>query len=277
MDELASTDVQQYIHPATIDVVPVHHPAIHALSLVLDDLIQSTREEIYSSVQEEGEKEARALSRSARMLHLLLADLPIPAELGERYSTLLMLRKYLYGMTARSFRRFLHHPVLASQIDLERIMKDWPLTTPKTLQVRDLATQANKIVAISSYLPVVAEIEGLLSKAKVRTFTLTGRVLDKGPVIAQFKAAKPPAALILSPVGERDLDIPDADLLIICDVVNTTKTIYQKMKRTRGGRVVFLTYADTSEVGKVRRLIDNIMQKYPWSTCLGDTSALKKD
>jgi ERCC4-related helicase len=117
----------------------------------------------------------------------------------------------------------------------------------------------------------------LLSKAKVRTFTLTGRVLDKGPVIAQFKAAKPPAALILSPVGERDLDIPDADLLIICDVVNTTKTIYQKMKRTRGGRVVFLTYADTSEVGKVRRLIDNIMQKYPWSTCLGDTSALKKD
>jgi len=277
MDELAGTDVQQYIHPTTIDVVPVHHPAIRALSLVLDDLIQSTREEIYTSVQEEGEKDAKALPRSARLLHLLLAQLPIPEELGRRYSTLLMLRKYLYGMTARSFRRFLHHPVLASQIDVERIMKDWPLTTPKTLQVRDLAMHHGKTVAISSYLPVVAEIDGLLSKAKVQTFALTGRVPHKEPVIAQFKAAKPPAALILSPVGERDLDIPDADLLIICDVVNTTKTIYQKMKRTRGGRAVFLTYADTSEVAKVRRLIDNIMQKYPWSTRLGDTSALKTE
>lgn len=277
MDELAGTDVQQYINPTTIDVVPVHHPAIHALSLVLDDLIQSTREEIYASVQEESEKDARALPRSARLLHLLLAQLPIPEELGQRYSTLLMLRKYLYGMSARSFRRFLHHPVLASQIDIERIMKDWPLTTPKTLQVRDLAMHHGKTVAISSYLPVVAEIDGLLSKAKVQTFILTGRVPDKEPVIAQFKAAKPPAALVLSPVGERDLDIPDADLLIICDVVNTTKTIYQKMKRTRGGRVVFLTYADTSEIAKVRRLIDNIMQKYPWSTRLGDTSALKTD
>ena len=40
------------------------------------------------------------------LLHLLLADLPISEELGQRYSTLLMLRKYLYGMTTRSFRRF---------------------------------------------------------------------------------------------------------------------------------------------------------------------------
>jgi ERCC4-related helicase len=277
MDELAGTDVQQYIRPTIIDVVPVRHPAVHALSLVLDDLIQSTREEIYKSVQEESGKEARAVPRSARLLHLLLAQLPISEELGQRYGTLLMLRKYLYGMTTRSFRRFLHHPVLASQIDLERILNGWPMTTPKTLQVRDLATHTRKTVVISSYLQMVAEVERLLTKARVQTFSLTGRVPDKEPVIAQFKAAKPPAALVLSPVGERDLDIPDADLLIICDVVNTTKTIYQKMKRTRGGRVVFLTYADTSEVAKVRRLIENIMQKYPWSTRLGDTTALKAD
>jgi ERCC4-related helicase len=75
-------------------------------------------------------------------------------------------------------------------------------------------------------------------------------------------------------VGERDLDLPDADLLIICDTVNTTKTIYQKMKRSRGGRVVFLVYSDTSEVPKLRRLFDNIMQRYPWSTKLGNTAIL---
>jgi hypothetical protein len=46
------------------------------------------------------------------------------------------------------------------------------------------------------------------------------------------------------------------------------------MKRSRGGRVVFLVYSDTSEVPKLRRLFDNIMQRYPWSTQLGNTANL---
>ncbi|MFW9935991.1 MAG: helicase-related protein, partial [Candidatus Thorarchaeota archaeon] len=121
---------------------------------------------------------------------------------------------------------------------------------------------------------VVSEIDELLKTKGIRTFQLTGRTPDKQAVLAEFKQASPPAAVILSPVGERDLDLPDTDLLIICDTVNTTKTIYQKMKRSRGGQVVFLIYANTSEVGKLRRLLDNIMERYPWSTRLGDTSSL---
>ncbi len=276
MAELAGTDVQDFIHPTTIDVVPVHNQVIRALSIVLDDLIQSTREEIYQVVQEERGEDTTALPRQARVLHLILEELPIPEELGQRYSGLLMLRKYLYGMTSGSFRRFLHHPILEPQIDVKRIMRDWPTTTPKAIQVRTIINKTGKTVILSSYLHVVREIDQLLQKAGVKSFTLTGRTPDKQAVLAKFKAAKPPAALILSPVGERDLDLPDADLLIICDVVNTTKTIYQKMKRTRGGRVAFLTYAETSEVSKVRRLIDNIMDRYPWSTRIGDTTQASK-
>ncbi len=271
MDELSGTDVDDFIDPTIINTVKVQNNPIKAVSLVLDALIKSTRDEIYQTVREERDIEGDALPGSARLLHLLLEELPISDDLAQRYSGLLMIRKYLYGMSASSFRRFLHHPVVAPKIDVERLLSEWPRVTPKALKVCQLVDMSGKTVIISSYLHVVSEINRLLGKAGVQALSLTGRTRDKQAVLAEFKAAQPPAALILSPVGERDLDLPDTDLLIICDVVNTTKTIYQKMKRSRGGQVIFLAYGETSEEEKVSRLIDNIMQRYPWSTKLGKT------
>jgi len=275
MEELAGTDVKEYIRPTTIDVASVDSPVVRALSMVLDTMIHNTRQEIRQTVREVREKgEEVALPQTARLLHLMLEELPIPDELRHKYSGLLMMRKYLYAMSSSSFRRFLHHPLLDGQVDTNRLLADWPGITPKALKARDLASKG-KTVILSSYLHMVSEIAKLLHEAGVRTFTLTGRTRDKREMLSKFKETRSPASLILSPVGERDLDLPQADLLIICDVVNTVKTIYQRMKRSRGGRVVFLVYAGTSEEEKVRRLIDNMMQRYPWSTKLGDTTPLK--
>ncbi|MFX0168355.1 MAG: helicase-related protein [Candidatus Hodarchaeota archaeon] len=274
MDELKGTDLKDYIKPTVLDVVPVQDPVIRATAMVLDDLIQSTREEIYQVLQDEGQEPGSAIPQTTRLLHLMLHELPIPEDLAVRYSGLLMIRKYLYGMSASSFRRYLYHPILTPKIDTQRILQDWPKITPKVQEVVNLTKKANKTVILSSYLHVVSEINELLTQQGVQTFKLTGRVKDKQSVLVEFKHAKAPAAIILSPVGERDLDLPSADLLIICDTINTTKTIYQKMKRSRGGRVVFLFYANTSEVGKLRRLIDNIMKRYPWSTQLRNVSDL---
>ena len=274
MDELAGTDLDEYIKPSVLDVASVHNPVIRATAMVLDNLIQSTREEIYEVLRNESQEPGTAIPQTTRLLHLMLHELPIPDDLAEKYSGLLMIRKYLYGMSASSFRRYLYHPILTPQIDTQRIMQDWPKITPKVQEVINLTKQAKKTVILSSYLHVVSEIDKLLTQQGVKTYQVTGRVKDKQTVLAEFKEAQPPAAVILSPVGERDLDLPDADLLIICDTVNTTKTIYQKMKRSRGGRVVFLVYSDTSEVPKLRRLFDNLMQRYPWSTQLGDTAIL---
>jgi ERCC4-related helicase len=275
MNELVGTDLAEFIKPTILDAVPVKNPVIRAMSLVIDDLIQSTREEIYRVVREESNQSLGGLPDSTRTLHLVLHELPISEELAQQYSGLLMTRKYLYGMASKSFRRYLHHPTLKPHIDIDRMMQDWPKVTPKSLQARDLALKAKKTVILSSYLNVVSEIDQLLTEKGIQTFQLTGRTQDKQAVLTEFKLAEVPAVVILSPVGERDLDLPDADLLIICDTVNTTKTIYQKMKRSRGGRVVFLVYADTSETGKLRRLIDNMMDRYPWSSRLGNTAALQ--
>jgi hypothetical protein len=274
MDELAGTDLGDHIKPTVLDIASVHNPVIRATAMVLDNLIQSTRDEIYEVLRNESQELGTAIPQTTRLLHLMLHELPISDDLAEKYSGLLMLRKYLYGMSASSFRRYLHHPVLTPQIDTQRMMKDWPKITPKVQEVVNLSKRAKKTVILTSYLHVVSEVDNLLTQQGVKTYQLTGRVKDKQTVLAEFKEAQSPAALVLSPVGERDLDIPDADLLIICDTVNTTKTIYQKMKRSRGGRVVFLVYSDTSEVPKLRRLFDNIMQRYPWSTQLGDTAVL---
>ena len=76
------------------------------------------------------------------------------------------------------------------------------------------------------------------------------------------------SVLIMTSVGERDIDIPQADLLIVYDVVNTVKTMYQRMKRTRGGKVLCLCYQDTFEEKKVNRLLNEIAKRYPWSSII---------
>ena len=66
-------------------------------------------------------------------------------------------------------------------------------------------------------------------------------------------------------VGERDLDIPEAQLIVVYDSINTLKTMYQRFKRTRGGKVICLCYQNTSEQKKIKRVLTGVKEKYPWS------------
>ena len=100
--------------------------------------------------------------------------------------------------------------------------------------------------------------------------------MDKNKVLEEFKHSTKSASLVISPVGERDLDIPQADLLIIYDVVNTVKTVYQRLKRIRKGKIVVLCYEDTSEEKKVSRLLENMARRYPWSIKLEPTLTAKE-
>lgn len=77
----------------------------------------------------------------------------------------------------------------------------------------------------------------------------------------EFRNYEGKSALVLSPVGERDLDLPQADTMVIRDVINTQKTMYQRVKRIRVGKVVFLVFAATSEEIKVDRLVEGIIRK----------------
>ena len=70
-------------------------------------------------------------------------------------------------------------------------------------------------------------------------------------------------------------DIPQVEVMVVCDSINTSKTMYQKFKRTRGGLVILLAYSGTSEERKVSSLMTRILDRYPWSTAVVETDSEK--
>jgi ERCC4-related helicase len=115
---------------------------------------------------------------------------------------------------------------------------------------------------------MVEQVRSVLEKAGLPVLTITGETRNKGEVLKEFKENADVRALVMSPVGERDLDIPQANVMVVCDTINTSKTMYQKFKRTRGGLVLLLAYSGTSELRKVKRLMQRILDRYPWSTAI---------
>ena len=112
----------------------------------------------------------------------------------------------------------------------------------------------------------------LLDHSGLQTIIITGQVPQNQRItqLEDFRKSNTQSVAILSNVGERDLDIPEADMLIIFDLVRTTKTVYQKLKRSRGGEVRLLFYENTNEKKKVVSVLDNISKKYPWSVAVKD-------
>ena len=114
----------------------------------------------------------------------------------------------------------------------------------------------------------MSQISDVLEKPRLTVYSITGKIRDKSTVLSNFKVEESASVLVMSPVGERDLDLPQADVMVVCDTINTTKTMYQKFKRTRGGLVVLLAYDGTSEERKVKSLMHRVLERYPWSTAV---------
>jgi ERCC4-related helicase len=126
----------------------------------------------------------------------------------------------------------------------------------------------SKAVVLCSYIDTAKGLLNTIEASKVKAFLITGQVRNKGNILTEFKEYTGKAVLIMTSVGERDIDLPQAKLLIVYDSINTTKTMYQRMKRTRGGLVLCLYYKNTFEEKKVSRLLQDIKKRYPWSSVI---------
>ena len=264
MDSLEAEDLDEHTAKTSLVVVPVRDQGILDVSLLLDDLIRDTRGEV---LYEGGQKAVSAVERARGRLHLIMDQLDISDTLAGRYQALLLIRKRLFAMPPYSTRSSLQQGYLKRFFADPELMKSLNRMSSKVREVVRFSKLYQKTVVLSSYLNMVDDIKEELEKDGVTVFKLTGQVQDKGSVLRDFRDHEGGrAALVLSPVGERDLDVPQAGIMIICDVINTEKTMYQRMKRIRGGNVIFLVYRDTSEERKVNRLIEQMVKKYPWST-----------
>ncbi len=266
MEDLYGTDIEDYLEPTLISIGTVSDQRIRSISIVLDELIRNTRQEIADTLKEDDNLEI--IDGDARRIHLMLERLPVPDDLKSRYSSLLMLRKYVYAMPPKQFLKMFHNPHVKPFFNISDLRRVLPEISAKTLKVLDIAKKHKKALVLTSYLEMVSQIQTVLQKAGLSVLTVTGHTRDKGEVLQRFRTDASIAAMVMSPVGERDLDIPHADVMVICDTINTSKTMYQKMKRTRGGLVILLAYSGTSEEMKVNRLLQRILERYPWSTAI---------
>ncbi|MFW9769543.1 MAG: DEAD/DEAH box helicase [Candidatus Thorarchaeota archaeon] len=273
MEDLYDTDVEDYLEPTFLTVSKVNDTGIRSISKVIDELIRNTRSDIMHELAEDNN--LQLVDGDARRVHLMIERLPITEELKGRYTGLLMLRKYVYAMPPKRFLRMFHTDYLKHYFNVSKLRRNLPTVSAKVTSVLRIVVQHRKSVVLTSYLEMVSQVEDVLSKSGLKVLTITGETRDKGEVLKNFREDDDARVLVMSPVGERDLDLPQADVMIICDTINTSKTMYQKFKRTRGGLVILLAYSGTSEVLKVQRLMNRILERYPWSTAVLETQTEK--
>ncbi|MFW9965871.1 MAG: helicase-related protein [Candidatus Thorarchaeota archaeon] len=266
MEDLYGTDVESFLEPTFLTVGTVTDVKIRSIATVMDELIRNTRAEIMAELAEGDNLDL--VEGDARRVHMLLERLPITEELKGQYSTLLMLRKYIYAMPPKQFLRMFHSDLMKKYFNVSQLRRNLPTVSAKVTRVLQIALNHKKTLVLTSYLEMVSQIRKVLEKAGLNVLAITGQTRDKGEVLAEFRENPETHVLVMSPVGERDLDIPQAEVMVICDTINTTKTMYQKMKRTRGGLVVLLAYSGTSEERKIRRLMQRVLERYPWSTAV---------
>ncbi|MBN1330773.1 MAG: DEAD/DEAH box helicase family protein [Candidatus Heimdallarchaeota archaeon] len=256
MDYLAGTDVTTFTKVTTIETIGVEDQSISEISSIISNQLK----EAYAAIRAELEIEAPEYFAQAQKIGpQALLQAPVSESLRSHAQTLTLLRKYLFSMVPNQLKKFLWK---VPGIEPNML----PVTPQKVIQVVQIAKSCNKTVVLCSYIATAKMICSYLTREKIKPYLITGQIFDKNTILQEFRKYNDKAALIMSPVGERDIDLPEADKLIIFDSVRTTKTVYQQLKRIRGGNGIFLYYENTYEEKKVQSIISTLLERYPWST-----------
>ena len=265
---LAQTDIQDYIKSTYIQQLQIDVGSeLKTILDLIDQAITDLRQKIIDETLEERPTLLETIPSS--QLALVSGMLESQSGVNQKYQGLLLIRKYCTAMQPKKFRKFLYR--LKKFGVTKELIQALPEKSTKIKTVQDLISQqppTSKTVVLCSFLDTASYLQEEVDKMGVTSFLITGQVRNKMEVLNDFKRAKTKAVLIMTAVGERDIDIPQANLMIVYDVVNTVKTMYQRFKRTRGGLVLCLAYRETFEDRKVSRLLQEISERYPWSSII---------
>ena len=257
IDEFLDTDLEDYIKHTEVHIHPVNDEKTAEIIHLLTNHIKEVREEIMEAVRESSPSDLYQLEKN---FYQSLPLISVETELIEKLNRLLLLRKYVYSMPAKTYSNYLFRYGFE-----KNSLKDIPAISGKELEVLKITKQYRKTTVLCSFLSTVNSLTQILKGEDISTFQVTGKTSNKNEIIEEFKQSEDQSALILSPIGERDLDLPQTELIIVYDLVNSPKTVYQKMKRGRGGKVFLLFYNNTSEKQKVKSVVSEIAVRYPWS------------
>ena len=275
MDKLIErTDAREYIvkNLTVMHPVPVSDPKIKILvdciTKEIDDVVQKIAE--YNKGLYPGEQTP---FDTKEKIHRTISVLPDSNPLKIKFLRLALARRHIFASIPSVYRRFISKPMfrrIVMKYSGRRLEELIPEDSAKVNRIIDVCRRwmevsKSNIIIVTSFIRTAVYIWRRLKEGlKIEVLLLTGRTYNKRAVIEEFRKRKP-CILILTPVAERDLDFPEAELVIIHDVISTVKSMYQRIKRARRSRVLVLYYADTFEEKKVHVLLSRMARRYPWS------------
>jgi len=267
------TDAMEYIvkNLTTIRAVAVDDEKVRMLSNSISKEIDSVVDEILKRRRDMFLAE-QIPAETKEKLHRAIAVLPSTDPFRIKFLRLTLVRRHIFASTPDIYSRFLRTPMF------RRICQKYAGSPPDDLipddsskvrriveMVKNWINLKGSIIIVTSFARTAFRIgRRLIDNGIENVYLLTGRTPNKARVIKDFKRKKP-AVLVLTPVAERDLDFPEASLVIIHDVVSTVKSMYQRIKRARRSLVIILYYGGTFEERKVKILLSRMAKRYPWS------------
>ena len=221
--------------------------------------IEVLTNEYNKKIVDEAETQGIKITDSVNPAHVL-SKLSVDPELVIRYESLLKIKKYLTAMVPSIVKRYLG---LFPEIGVEEIthIKDEPA---KLEILPELVMNYSKSVIVCSFIPMAEVIQKHLEDLNYNVFIVSRMTYDTGTLINAFRnSPESKTILIISQIGETHLLIPDANLLLFFDTVDTTKLLYQRMKQTTTGEIICLYYTGTNEKEKIIRIFTDIKEKFP--------------
>ncbi len=115
-----------------------------------------------------------------------------------------------------------------------------------------------QIVVITRYRALASQMhETLRANGYENVSLLTGEIplATRKIILNEFKEGKT-QVLVMTPVGGKGLDLTGGDAIIHLDVTSNADEMLQRRERIRGGIEYILYYEDTSEKGKLDRILE---------------------
>ncbi len=269
MDSLIHrTDAGRYLirNITIVRSISVNDPKIQALDSVITNEIKEAGRKLMERYRE------MFTEKNIEKLEKGLALIPDDDFLKIKYLRLALVRRFLFASIPDHYSKFLRRKSIKSLIEKtlnERIDNVVPEKSSKISKIIEITAKwlssGRKITVLCSFIRVAMKLYGELNSMGFKTYMITGQTLNKGEILEKFKGTDSPAVLIMTPVGERDIDLSQIDLILVHDIISTVKTMYQRIKRGRRCFVGILYYKNTFEEKKVKILLERMKKLYPWS------------
>ncbi|MHA2335449.1 MAG: DEAD/DEAH box helicase family protein, partial [Candidatus Hodarchaeales archaeon] len=212
MEEIMrGTDFKEYVTNTEITKMPIEDQNVIQLLLELDNLVIKQRKELEEELEEEDPDLYENLPKGSFVA--MVDHLPLEEKGKNRYKNLLMLRKYLVSMVPSQSKKFLYR---VKDLDREKI-QNLPTIPSRINSIIEIIkkSEEKRTVILCSYIKTAKTICEEMNKNGYVPYLITGQVARKNEVLNQFRDSQVPSVLVMTSVGERDLDIQEAKLLVI--------------------------------------------------------------